>query len=240
MADAATIANTMTVAVGPVILMGPPGAGKGTQAKRIMARYGVPQISTGDILREHVRKVTELGCKARSYMDRGQLVPDGLVCDMVAERLSRPDCQRGFVLDGFPRAVSQAEWLDQYLEGKLFENNGLKRIPLVVIKINVSYNQLLRRLAGRRSCPTCGRIYNVYFQPPRVADLCDVDGSLLTTRRDDCEEVVSERLKEYEQETLPVVEYYRAKGQLHEIDGERPMEAVTAEALGIIENGNRL
>jgi adenylate kinase len=220
--------------------MGPPGAGKGTQAKRIMARYGVPQISTGDILREHVRKVTELGRKARSYMDRGQLVPDDLVCDMVAERLSRPDCKRGFVLDGFPRTVWQAEWLDRYLEGKLFENNGLKKVPLVVIKINVSYNQLLRRLAGRRSCPTCGRIYNVYFQPPRVADLCDVDGSLLTTRRDDCEEVVSERLKEYEQETLPVAEYYRAKGQLHEIDGERPMEAVTAEALGIIEDGNRL
>ncbi len=240
MADAATIADTMPLAVGPVVLMGPPGAGKGTQAKRIMARYGVPQISTGDILREHVRKVTELGRKARSYMDRGQLVPDDLVCDMVAERLSRPDCKRGFVLDGFPRTVWQAEWLDRYLEGKLFENNGLKKVPLVVIKINVSYNQLLRRLAGRRSCPTCGRIYNVYFQPPRVADLCDVDGSLLTTRRDDCEEVVSERLKEYEQETLPVAEYYRAKGQLHEIDGERPMEAVTAEALGIIEDGNRL
>jgi adenylate kinase len=240
MQPGASGANAKPVAVGPVILFGPPGAGKGTQAKRLMARYGVPHISTGDILREHVVLGTQLGEKARTSMDRGGLVPDELVCDMVAERLNRPDCIRGFILDGFPRTVRQAEWLEHYLITRLFDGNGLRRIPPVVIKIDVEYNELLRRLAGRRSCPTCGRIYNVFSQPPRVADHCDVDGRQLAVRRDDREDVVAERLKAYEQQTLPLVEYYRARGWLHEIKGNRPTEAVTHEALDIIENGNRL
>jgi adenylate kinase len=232
--------NRKLVAAGPVVLLGPPGAGKGTQAKRLMTHYAVPQVSTGDILRDHVVRGTQLGEKARETMERGSLVEDTLVCDMVAERLSRPDCLRGFILDGFPRTVFQAQWLDRYLQTRLFETNGLRRVPLVVISIEVGYNELLRRLAGRRCCPTCGRIYNVYFQPPREAERCDLDGAGLVVRRDDREEVISERLKAYKRQTLPLVEYYRAQGRLHEVDGTQPMETVMDKAMSIIENGNRL
>ncbi|MGE0407514.1 MAG: adenylate kinase, partial [Candidatus Korobacteraceae bacterium] len=237
MKPSAFAANSRLAAAGPIILLGPPGAGKGTQSKRLMARYGVPQVSTGDILRDHVVRGTQLGEKARATMERGQLVEDTLVCDMVAERLSRPDCLRGFILDGFPRTVAQAEWLDRYLQTRLFETNGLRQVPLVVISIRVGYNELLRRLAGRRCCPTCGRIYNIYSQPTREPGRCDVDGTELVTRRDDREEVISERLKAYERQTLPLVEYYRAQGRLHEIDGARPMETVMEETQSIIENG---
>jgi adenylate kinase len=222
------------------VLLGPPGAGKGTQAKRLKEHYSVPHISTGDLLREHTARGTALGLKAKSLMENGQLVPDDLVCIMVGERLNRPDCIRGFILDGFPRTVNQAEWLDRFLQTRLFQNEGLKRIPLVVIKIDVGYNELLRRLSGRRSCPTCGRIYNVYLQPPRFDDLCDIDGAGLLVRRDDREDVVSERLKEYERRTLPLAEYYRAQGRLYELNGDRPMEKVLAEVLDIIENGHRV
>src|SRR5438067_1077553 len=210
--------------LGPIILLGPPGAGKGTQAKQIVARYGVPQISTGDILRENRARGTELGKRAAAIMDRGELVPDELVEDMVAARLSAKDCQRGFILDGFPRTVRQAEWLDGLLarmRGKFVDTTApgtkLESVPLsqftwprlVVVSMEVDYNHLLQRLTGRRTCPTCGRIYNVFFQPPRVADVCDVDGSKLVARKDDSEEVISERLKAYEKQTLPLTDYYR-------------------------------
>ena len=225
--------------VGPIILLGAPGAGKGTQAKAIVERYGIPQISTGDLLRDNVARSTELGKQANALMDAGKLVPDDLVNNMVAERLARPDTARGFILDGYPRTVAQAHWLDGYLADKVFENQGDRKLHPVVINISVGYNQLLRRLTGRRSCPTCGRIYNVYFQPPRVADLCDVDGAKLVTRRDDCEEVISERLKAYERQTLPLADFYRAKGQLVEVNGEQDMNAVTAAVLKVID-GHRL
>jgi adenylate kinase len=224
--------------VGPVILLGAPGAGKGTQAKLIMQRYGIPQISTGDILRDNVARGTDLGKKAKAFMDKGDLVPDQLVCDMVADRLRQSDCVQGFILDGFPRTRAQAEWLDGLLKDEFFETRCA--VPPVVVNFRVGYNQLLRRLAGRRACPTCGRIYNVYSQPPRVADRCDVDGSKLVTRKDDSEEVIAERLKAYERQTLPLIDYYRRQGQLREIDGERAPEEVTAEALRAIENGDRL
>jgi adenylate kinase len=236
--ESAAVNKSMST-VGPVILLGAPGAGKGTQAKAIVERNAIPQVSTGDLLRDHVSRSTELGKQAKAIMDRGELVPDDLVNNMVAERLARPDTARGFILDGYPRTVAQAGWLDGYLAHKLFENQGDRKLPPVVISIQVSYNQLLRRLTGRRSCATCGRIYNVYFQPPRVADLCDVDGAKLVTRRDDCEEVISERLKAYERQTLPLADYYRAKGQLVEINGDQDMNAVTAEALKVID-GHRL
>jgi adenylate kinase len=236
--ESAAVNKSMST-VGPVILLGAPGAGKGTQAKAIVERNAIPQVSTGDLLRDHVSRSTELGKQAKAIMDSGGLVPDDLVNNMVAERLARPDTARGFILDGYPRTVAQAGWLDGYLAHKLFENQGDRKLPPVVISIQVSYNQLLRRLTGRRSCPTCGRIYNVYFQPPRVADLCDVDGAKLVTRRDDCEEVISERLKAYERQTLPLADYYRAKGQLVEINGDQDMNAVTAEALKVID-GHRL
>ena len=237
--EAQAAVNKSMPTVGTVILLGAPGAGKGTQAKAIVERYAIPQVSTGDLLRDHRVRGTELGKTAKAIMDSGGLVPDDLVNNMVAERLSRPDTARGFILDGYPRTPAQARWLDGYLAHKLFENQGDRKLPPVVISIQVSYNQLLRRLTGRRSCPTCGRIYNVYFQPPRVADLCDVDGAKLLTRRDDCEEVISERLKAYERQTLPLADYYRAKGQLAEINGDLDMNAVTAEALKVID-GHRL
>jgi len=224
--------------VGPVILLGAPGAGKGTQAKLIMQRYGVPQISTGDLLRDNVGRGTDLGKKAKAFMDKGDLVPDQLVCDMVAVRLRQPDCEPGFILDGFPRTVGQAEWLDGLLKEEFFQRRY--GAPPVVVNIAVGYNQLLQRLTGRRTCPTCGTIYNVYFQPPRVADTCDKDGSKLVTRKDDSEEVIAERLKAYERQTLPLIDYYRRQGRFREIEGERAPDEVTAEAFRAIEHGHSL
>lgn len=238
--DGQALANAKTRAIGPLILLGPPGAGKGTQAKQIAEVYGIPQISTGDILRANVAAGTELGRKAKAIMESGELVPDSLVCEMVAARLREADCARGFILDGFPRTVAQAEWLDAFLADKTLPNQGCAKSQPIVIEYAVDYNNLLRRLTGRRSCPTCGRIYNVYFQPPRVADICDVDGAKLVTRKDDDEKVISERLKAYERQTLPLTEYYRAKGRLRVINGDRSMDAVTADTLELLEHGNRL
>jgi len=242
-AKATKVASDVTRAamkIGPVILFGPPGAGKGTQAQRIAEKFGVPQISTGDLLRENVEKGTELGQNARQIMQSGDLVPDRMVCDMVAERLKDGDCERGFILDGFPRTVNQAVWLDNYLaENTVFDNvNGI-RAPFV-LRFVVEYNALLQRLTGRRTCPTCGRIYNVHTQPPHVAGVCDLDGSRLVTRKDDQEEVIAERLKAYEAQTLPLVEYYRKRDRLLEINGDQPVDVVTTEALRAIEHGNSL
>ena len=227
--------------VGPVILLGPPGAGKGTQAKLIAERYDIPQISTGDILRDNVARKTELGVKAKAIMERGNLVPDELVCDMVADRLRQPDCARGFILDGFPRTVRQAEWLDGHLEKMRAGRDALGRqavAPPVVIRLVVEYNQLLQRLTGRRSCPTCGLIYNVYYQPPKVQGVCDCDGTPLVQRRDDTEEVIAERLKAYEQLTLPLVDYYGSRGRLIEVNGDQPVEAVAAEMFSALEKNS--
>ncbi len=235
---AASTMQSEAKAIGPVILLGAPGAGKSTQAKAIMLHYGIPQVSTGEILRDNVARGTELGKKAKVFMDKGELVPDQLVFEVVAERLRHADCDRGFILDGFPRTVAQAEWLDKLLADEFFQKRF--SVPPVVLNIDVGFDQLLRRLTGRRYCPICGRIYNVYSQPPRVANTCDVDGSKLIARKDDSEEVVSERLKAYERQTLPLIEYYRGKGRLREIDGDQAPEKVTAEVLHAIDNGNRL
>jgi len=234
--DSATAVDvaSKTRNIGPVILLGPPGAGKGTQAKQMVERYGIPQISTGDLLRENRARGTELGKRAAAIMDRGELVPDELVCDMVAARLEEKDCARGFILDGFPRTVKQAEWLDQLLRQRGAGRAGMP--GLVVVSIQVDYNDLLRRLTGRRTCPTCGRIYNVYFQPPRVDEVCDVDGSKLVARKDDSEEVISERLKAYEKQTLPLAEHYRRAGVLRSVNGAQPVEQVTAAVFGAIEH----
>ncbi len=220
------------VAVGPVVLMGAPGAGKGTQAKLISARYGIPQISTGDILRDNVARGTELGRKADPLMKAGQLVPDELMLPMVEDRLGQADCDRGFILDGFPRTVRQAEWLDRYLASRSF---GGRPLAPVVINIKVGYNQLVQRLTGRRTCPVDGKIYNIYSQPPHKEGVCDFCGAALVQRKDDREEVISKRLQEYEAQTLPLVDYYRRQQRLRELDGELPPERVTAETLSAIE-----
>jgi len=227
-----SVKSPLTAVVGPVILLGAPGAGKGTQAKQIAARYGIPQISTGDILRDNVGRKTDLGNAAKAIMERGELVSDEIVCGMVADRLKQADCERGFILDGFPRTVAQAEWLDGVLEAKRFA--GSQMAP-VVIDFAVGYNQLLQRLTGRMTCPVCGRIYNVYFQPPRVPETCDIDGAKLVRRKDDSEEVISERLKSYERQTLPLADYYRAQGRLHVVQGEQPAEKVTEQAIALVE-----
>jgi len=227
--------------VGPVILLGAPGAGKGTQAKRISEHYEIPQISTGDILRENIREGTELGKTAKLLMDRGELVPDALVCQMVASRLTQPDCANGFILDGFPRTVAQAEWLDGHLAGHHFFESTKGRLGAVVIQLVVEYNQLLQRLTGRRTCPTCGRIYNVYTtQRPKTEGVCDVDGSELVTRKDDCEDVIAERLKNYEAQTLPLASYYGGQKRLRNINGADVLDAITAAVFRAIEDGNRM
>ena len=228
---ATSVADYVSRAVGPIILLGPPGAGKGTQAKQIVERYGIPQISTGDLLRENVKFGTVLGQQAKAVMDSGKLVSDELVNEMVAERIARPDCARGFILDGFPRTVGQAEWLDGFLAAR-----GSK-LPLRVIRIAVDYDKLLKRLTGRRTCPTCGTIYNIHYNPPRVNEVCDKDGAKLSSRKDDNEEAIGTRFKAYENETHPLVEYYRRRGILTEIDGDAPADRVTKDLFGALEKG---
>jgi adenylate kinase len=216
------------IGVGPIILLGAPGAGKGTQAKGMAEHYGIPHISTGDILRANVARRTDLGLKARAVMERGELVSDELVNAMVAARLSEPDAKRGFILDGYPRTVAQAEFLDRELKSGR---------PAVVISVDVSYNQLLQRLTGRRSCPVDGRIYNIYFQPPKEHGVCDICGTQLIQRVDDTEEVISERLKSYERQTLPLADYYSRQGRLRRVNGELPVEGVTEQIFRAIEGG---
>jgi adenylate kinase len=213
------------VAPGPILLLGAPGVGKGTQAKELMAAWGIPQISTGDILRANVSQGTALGILAKSVLDRGELVSDDLVNEMVADRLKAPDTAAGYILDGFPRTLGQADWLDMHLAA------GVNALPVIAVSIQVSYNQLLRRITGRRSCPVCKSIYNIYLQPPKVDELCDLDGTPLTRRSDDTEEVFEERMRAYNALTAPVVEHYRALGRFEEVNGEQPVSAVTAEVM---------
>ncbi len=213
-----------------VIFLGPPGAGKGTQAKQIAKHYGVPHLSTGDMFRELVARDTPLGKRAKPIMDRGDLVPDDIVLEMVAERVSRPDTARGFVLDGFPRTLPQAEKLDEILQARSWGQ------PLVVHFV-VDPGQLVRRLTGRRICSVGGEIYNIYDQPPKVEGRCDNDGGPLIHRADDREEVIVERLAAYQEQTRPLVDYYRSQGVLVDVDGMQPPTTVTAKVLEILERG---
>jgi len=231
------MAQETSRAVGPVVLLGPPGAGKGTQAKRIMEHYGIPQVSTGDLLRENVALGTELGMAAKAVMARGELVSDDLVCNMVRERLMLPDCKRGYVLDGFPRTAAQAGWLDALLDHELFDKSRPTRAWPIVIRLDVDYNQLLLRITGRRSCPTCGRIYNVHLQPPRFNEQCDeVHGTKLVTRNDDRLEVIQPRLAAYQEQTRPVADYYVRTGRLISVNGDLPMDDVTEQIYRILED----
>ena len=214
---------------GPILLLGAPGVGKGTQAKELVKLWGIPQISTGDILRGNVSQGTELGKIAKELMSKGELVPDSLVNEMVAVRLAEPDTARGYILDGFPRTLPQANWLDSRLAGR---NSGL---PVVAVSLKVDYNQLLRRITGRRNCPVCQTIYNIYAKPPKVEGICDVEGAALVQRADDTEEVFAERMKAYSALTEPVVEHYRAQGRFAEVDGDQPIEVVSAGIIAAVE-----
>ncbi len=219
----------LTTTPGPILLMGAPGVGKGTQAKAIVAAWGIPQISTGDLLRENVARSTALGLQAQTLMQQGQLVPDDLVNEMVAERLKRPDTARGYILDGFPRTIGQAEWLDATLAGAE-SGSG----PVVAVNVQVGYTQLLRRVAGRRMCPTCGSIYNVYLHPPKLEGICDLDGTPLTRRQDDTEAVFEGRMRSYTEQTTPVVAHYSSLKRLVEVDGEQAVPQVTAAVLAAV------
>jgi adenylate kinase len=210
-----------------IILMGPPGAGKGTQAEQLTKKLAVPHISTGDMFRKAIKEETELGKKAKSFMDQGKLVPDEVTIGIVKERLAEPDCQKGFLLDGFPRTVGQADALDTILKEM---NVALD----AVINITVFRELLIERLTGRRVCKSCGATYHVIFNPNKVDGVCDKCGGELYQRNDDKLETVGNRLDVYEAQTAPLIEYYEAKGLLKNIDGSQSMDVVLTNVLAAL------
>lgn len=212
-----------------VIFLGPPGAGKGTQAKELAKVYRVPHLSTGDMLREHVSLGSPLGLEARPIMARGDLVPDSLVLKMVRERIERLDCAHGFVFDGFPRTVAQAQYLSV-----LLRQNGYR--PALVVYFALDPAMVLRRITGRRMCKVGGEIYNIYERPTKVEGRCDNDGGELEQRPDDREEIVGPRLAAYEKQTEPLVAYYRRLGRLHEVDASKSIDEVRKRVLEIVRN----
>jgi len=214
---------------GPILLLGAPGVGKGTQAKELVKLWGIPQISTGDLLRANVARGTSLGRVAKEIMGRGELVPDSLVDEMVAVRLKEPDTANGYILDGFPRTLGQAGWLD----GRLA--SAAKSLPVIAVSIQVDYNQLLRRITGRRNCPVCATIYNIHMNSPKKDGFCDVEGAALVQRADDTEQVFQERMRAYTGLTAPVVEHYRALGRFAEVDGDRPIGLIAAAIVAAVE-----
>lgn len=222
-------AAEITTAPGPILLLGAPGVGKGTQAKELVKLWHIPQISTGDLLRANVAAATPLGLLAKEIINHGELVPDTMVNDMVAVRLMEPDTARGYILDGFPRTLGQADWLDARLKAKP------ESLPVVAVSIQLNYNQLLRRITGRRMCPVCQRIYNIYVNPPEREGVCDIDGTPLIQRADDTEEIFKERMRAYETLTAPVIEHYRALGRFAEVDGDRPIEVIAAGIVATVE-----
>jgi adenylate kinase len=207
--------------------LGAPGVGKGTQAQLLVTKYGIPQISTGDILRairnDPSKSQTPEGSEAKRLMDQGLLVPDELVNKLVSERLAEPDTERGFILDGFPRTLPQAEWMDRHLASNLASMS-----PVVAVSIVADYDQLVRRITGRRTCPVCRSIYNIYTNPPKVDGICDCEKATLVQRTDDTEAVFTERLKTFEEQTAPVIAHYRALGRFAEADGNQDVDAVSA------------
>jgi adenylate kinase len=205
-----------------LVLLGPVGAGKGTQARRIATRYGVPHIASGDLLRSHRNDDTELGRQAKTYMDRGALVPDNLVITMIVDRMRQPDAHHGVLLDGFPRTLAQASALDAELTE---EGRHLK----MALYLEVPFDILVDRAAGRWTCRTCQATYNYRVKPPQMQGACDLDGGDLYQREDDRLDVVSERIKVYIHDTVPVVDYYRERGILRKVDGTRDIDAVASD-----------
>lgn len=210
-----------------LIFFGPPGAGKGTQAQAVSAEFAIPHISTGEMLREAVKLGTPLGLAAKARMESGDLVSDEIVSGIAAARLARPDCEDGFILDGFPRTIGQADFLE-----RLLREQG--RGEPLVIYIRVDSGVLLKRLSGRRTCPICGRIYNMYFDPPKLDEVCDVDGAALTKRADDNEAAIQQRLDAYEVLTRPLLDYYEVRHQLQEVDGDRPPAEVARDVIELV------
>jgi len=202
-----------------IILLGPPGAGKGTQAKMLIDKYRMPQISTGDILRAAVKEGTPLGKEAKSFMDKGQLVPDSVVIGIVEERIQQPDCQRGYMLDGFPRTVPQAEALDEMLKKRKSKIDH-------VVSIEVGRDELVKRLTGRRTCRECGEGFHIHSKPPKKAGKCDKCGAELYQRDDDNEKTVTARLQVYENQTFPLIEYYKKQGKVKPVDGLGEMKTI--------------
>ncbi|MBS4535537.1 adenylate kinase [Clostridium sp. D2Q-14] len=214
-----------------LILLGPPGAGKGTQASGIMNKYNVPHISTGDIFRKNIKEGTELGKKAKEYMDQGLLVPDELVVNLVKDRLTEDDCKKGFLLDGFPRTVAQAEALD-------IELNNLGWSLDKIINIEVSKDILVERAVGRRICKNCGATYHVKFNPPKISGECDVCGGQLYQRDDDNEETVAKRIDVYQNQTAPLINYYKEKAILANIDGYNDINKVFDDIVEVLGSEN--
>ena len=202
-----------------LIMLGAPGAGKGTQAKQIADKYSIPHISTGDIFRANIKNGTELGKKAKQYMDQGALVPDELTCDLVMDRIQQDDCKNGFVLDGFPRTIPQAEALDAAL-GKINEKMDY------AIDVDVPDENIVNRMSGRRACLNCGATYHLISIPPKVEGICDRCGSEIVLREDDKPETVQKRLKVYHEQTQPLIDYYKNQGILKSVDGTQPMDEV--------------
>ena len=211
-----------------IIMLGAPGAGKGTQAKKLSAKYGIPHISTGDIFRANIKKGTELGTKAKVFMDQGLLVPDELVVDLVVDRFKEADCEKGYVLDGFPRTIPQAKALDD----ALLKNNDAVEFA---IDVDVPDVNIIRRMSGRRACVNCGGTYHVITIPPIVEGICDVCDGELVLREDDKPETVERRLTVYHEQTQPLIEYYQNKGILKSVDGTKNLDLIFEEIIKILE-----
>ena len=212
-----------------IVLLGAPGAGKGTQAKKLIDKYGIPQISTGDILRQNVAEGTPLGKKAKSYMDKGELVPDSVVLGIVEDRLKKDDCKKGYILDGFPRNTAQAEALDKILASLSMSLAG-------ALSVDVPKDDLMKRLTGRRTCKGCGQMYNVYFSPSKNERVCDKCGGALFQRGDDKEETIKRRLDVYDAQTAPLIDYYKKGGILKSVTGVGSIDEIFSKvcrALGV-------
>lgn len=205
-----------------IIFLGPPGSGKGTQAIRLSKELGIPHISSGDLFRENIGKNTELGKRAKGFMDKGQLVPDEVVLDMLFDRMAKPDAAKGYLLDGSPRTIPQAEAIDKHLKGKA---------KVTALNLEVSDDTIFKRMAGRLTCKSCGNVQNKFLAPPKVEGKCDKCGGEFTQRSDDAPEVVAERLKVYHKQTKPLIDYYKNKGVLVNIDGEQPADEVYKKLL---------
>ncbi len=210
-----------------IIMLGAPGAGKGTQAKQIAGKYNIPHISTGDIFRANIKNGTDLGKKAKEYMDQGLLVPDELTCDLVMDRISHDDCKNGFVLDGFPRTIPQAEALDEALK-KIGQSMDF------AINVDVPDSHIVNRMSGRRACLGCGATYHVVAIPPKKEGICDICGAELVLRDDDKPETVQKRLDVYHEQTQPLIDYYKGKNILKSVNGVQPMEKVFEDITAIL------